>query len=151
MNVDQIRHQLAYSTWASRRLVAVVETLPEEQRQKEVGVSHKSIAGTLGHIHFGDRIWLSRILPNVDLNSWEEVQEKWSAWASGLNADNLLQDIEYKDTRGNSHSTPAWQIVLHVVNHATLHRGQVMSLLRQSGIAPPQIDLITYYRENNVK
>jgi uncharacterized damage-inducible protein DinB len=43
--------------------------------------------------------------------------------------------------------TPACQIVLHVVNHATLHRGQVMGMLRQMGTAPPNNDLMNYYRE----
>ena len=39
------------------------------------------------------------------------------------------------------------QVVLHVVNHATLHRGQVMGLFRQAGVKPPATDLIFYYRE----
>jgi uncharacterized damage-inducible protein DinB len=41
----------------------------------------------------------------------------------------------------------AWQIILHVVNHATLHRGQAMGILRQMGIAPPQTDLMNFYSE----
>ena len=48
--------------------------------------------------------------------------------------------------KGDPFETPLWQIVLHVVNHATLHRGQVMAMLRQLGIPPPPTDLISYYR-----
>ena len=36
---------------------------------------------------------------------------------------------------------------MHVVNHATLHRGQAMGMLRQMGIEPPHTDLLYYYRE----
>ena len=41
-----------------------------------------------------------------------------------------------------------WHMLQHVVNHATYHRGQVTTLLRQLGAAPPKsMDLIAYYRE----
>ena len=152
MNVEQIRHHLAYSKWASRRLLDAVEAMPSEEQQKDVGVAHKSVTGTLDHIFFGDLVWLNRIKGTDDTKmSWRDVQDGWDAWAANVTADELLKEIEYKDLRGAPRYSPVWQMVLHVVNHATLHRGQVMSLLRQSGIAPPQIDLITYYRENNVK
>ena len=48
---------------------------------------------------------------------------------------------------GKQYESPVWQIVLHVVNHATLHRGQVVAMLRQLGMTPPGTDLIYYYRE----
>ena len=48
---------------------------------------------------------------------------------------------------GKTARTPAWQIVMHVVNHATLHRGQAMGMLRQMGMAPPHTDLMMFYRE----
>jgi uncharacterized damage-inducible protein DinB len=40
-----------------------------------------------------------------------------------------------------------WQIVTHVVNHATLHRGQIVAMLRQLGAKPPATDILWYYRE----
>jgi uncharacterized damage-inducible protein DinB len=46
--------------------------------------------------------------------------------------------------------SPIWQIVLHLVNHATLHRGQVMAMLRQLGAVPPPTDLMVYYREQKI-
>jgi uncharacterized damage-inducible protein DinB len=56
--------------------------------------------------------------------------------------------VEYKSiSDGKMARTPAWQIVLHVVNHATLHRGQVVGMLRQMGIAPPHTDLMFFYWE----
>jgi uncharacterized damage-inducible protein DinB len=48
---------------------------------------------------------------------------------------------------GTPFESPVWQIVSHVVNHATLHRGQVVAMLRQLGAKPPATDLIFYYRE----
>lgn len=152
MTVEEIRSHLAYSTWASRKLVAAAEALTEEQQNRDFGVSHKSLKGTLDHIHFADRIWLTRILPSEDpAMPWPAVHDKWQEWAAALKPEDLDQSIQYKDLRGNQHSTPLAPIVMHVVNHATLHRGQAMSLLRELGVAPPPTDLIFYYREMMTK
>jgi len=48
---------------------------------------------------------------------------------------------------GSPGETPASQLVLHVVNHATLHRGQVVGMLRQLGVKPPNTDFFFYLRE----
>jgi uncharacterized damage-inducible protein DinB len=53
--------------------------------------------------------------------------------------------VAFKRGNGAESGAPVWQIVLHVVNHGTLHRGQVMGMLRQLGVAPPPTDLIRYY------
>jgi uncharacterized damage-inducible protein DinB len=68
-----------------------------------------------------------------------------------LTHQDIVRMIDYQDLKGNPHRTPIWQIALHVVNHATLHRGQAMSLLRQLGVPPPPTDLIFYYREIKAK
>jgi uncharacterized damage-inducible protein DinB len=58
----------------------------------------------------------------------------------------FLHEVSYRDLKGNPWRTPLWQIVLHVVNHATHHRGQAAGFLRALGHAPPPLDLIAYYR-----
>jgi uncharacterized damage-inducible protein DinB len=83
--------------------------------------------------------------------AWPRIQKGWEEWAAAVTPEELVRVVDYKDLKGNPHSTPVWQIALHVVNHATLHRGQAMSLLRQLGVAPPPTDLIFYYREINAK
>ena len=64
-----------------------------------------------------------------------------------LTDDSLAGICAYQDTRGNSYSSPLWQIVLHVVNHGTHHRGQVSGFLRTMGKVPPPLDLMAFYRE----
>jgi uncharacterized damage-inducible protein DinB len=157
MTPEDLRLHISYSGWASRRLLDAALALSEEDQRREFGVSHKSLIGTLEHIFFADRIWFARTVdPNVlegDQSlavAWPRLQKRWEEWASALTPEDLLRVVDYTDMRGNLHSTPVWQILLHVVNHATLHRGQVMSLLRQLGVAPPATDLIFYYREIKV-
>jgi uncharacterized damage-inducible protein DinB len=158
MTPEDIRLHISYSGWASRRLLDAALALPEEQQRREFGVSHKSLLGTLEHIFFADRIWFARTVDPSVLESeetlsiaWPLLQKRWEHWAAALTPEEIMRVVDYKDLKGTSHSTPVWQIALHVVNHATLHRGQAMSLLRQSGVAPPPTDLIFYYREIKVK
>lgn len=56
------------------------------------------------------------------------------------------QVIAYRDTKGNPYASPVWQILLHLTNHGTYHRGQVSNMLRQLGRTPAPQDLIVYYR-----
>ena len=158
MTVEEIRLHIFYSGWASRKLLDAALALSEEEQQREFGVSHKSLIGTLEHIFRGDRIWFSRVVDPTVLEAnetlaiaWPQIQKRWEDWAAALTDQEIARDVDYTDLKGNQHCTPVWQIALHVVNHATLHRGQAMSLLRQLGVAPPPTDLIFYYREIKVK
>jgi uncharacterized damage-inducible protein DinB len=154
MTAAELRNHVRYSTWASRRLLDAVLTLPSEQQTRDLGSSHKGVLDTLAHIHFGDRIWLTRIHGEqyqppsdpIDVD-WPRVQNAWEQWSDALSDDDVMRMVAYKDLKGNPYVTPVWQICLHVVNHATLHRGQVMAMLRQLGVPPPPTDLIFYYRE----
>jgi len=56
--------------------------------------------------------------------------------------------IEYRLLNGTPGATPFWQMLQHVVNHGSYHRGQVTTLLRQLGAPPPEsLDLFTFYRQ----
>jgi uncharacterized damage-inducible protein DinB len=161
MTAREVQTHITYSSWASRKLLDAALALSEEDQRRELGVSHKSLRGTLEHIFFADRIWFARTVdPGVItggfadfpagetlVTAWPKLMTLWEEWAASLSDNDLLRVVAYKDLKGNPYTTPVWQIVLHVVNHATLHRGQAMSLLRQLGVAPPPTDLIFYYRE----
>ena len=154
MTAREARRHLRYSAWASRRVLDAVMALSEEERRRDRGASHGGLLGTLDHILFGDRVWIARMLGTPIEPSgepieveWPAVQKRWDDWARSVTDGDLARVIDYKDLRGATRQSGAFEIVMHVVNHATLHRGQVMSMLRQLGIAPPQTDLITFYRE----
>lgn len=150
---------IRYSGWASRKLMDAARALPQEDLHRPLGVSHNSIAHTLGHIYLADRIWCSRVvdptLPFVKEVFWEElqthwpiIQQKWENWAGQIDEAGLRGKIAYQSMLdGSRYENPVSHLVLHVVNHATLHRGQVMGMLRQVGVKPPATDLLFYYRE----
>jgi uncharacterized damage-inducible protein DinB len=159
MTTDEIRTHLKYSTWASQRLLAAAKKLSPEDLVKNVGASHGSILGTLSHIHFADRIWYSRVVdPNEPViresdwatleTEWPAIQRKWEAWAEGLQDTDLGRMVACKSMDGIPYQVAAEKTVMHLVNHDSLHRGQVMAMIRQLGIAPPPTDLMMYYRES---
>jgi uncharacterized damage-inducible protein DinB len=160
LSVHGLQDMLAYSAWASRRLVDAAAQLPAEQLTRDFGTADKSVLGTLVHTFAADRIWFWRIEGNVPArfigdedyqlavlqNDWPRLQEKWRQWAAGLSDEAAAGDLHYRDVRGNQWHQPIWQVVLHVVNHGTHHRGQAAGFLRSMGVAPPALDLTAYYR-----
>lgn len=86
-------------------------------------------------------------LPTLE-REWSDIQGKWEAWAERASDADLARVVAYKSLDGKlSSESVVAEVVLHVVNHATLHRGQAVGMIRQLGIAPPVTDLMMYYRE----
>jgi len=156
---------MRYSAWASARLVEAAGTLSEEKRTRDFQTADHSVLGTLVHVYAADRIWLNRVRGtpratfidpedhSIDVlqNDWPEICAGWRKLLEAETDESALRKVAYKDLRGNSHETPLWQIVLHVVNHASHHRGQVSGMIRSMGHTPPALDLILYYREGASK
>ena len=153
MTADEACSHIRYSTWASHRLLDAALKLDAEQLHRDMSVAHKSVHDTLGHVLMADRTWLSRVLGEpiepagaIEVE-WPQVRARWEALADGWNDADLARVITYTNSSGATNTFTLREIVLHVVNHATLHRGQVMAMFRQLGIAPPPTDLIMYFRE----
>jgi uncharacterized damage-inducible protein DinB len=67
-------------------------------------------------------------------------------WADGLSENDWAREMSYTTLAGVPYRTPLWQMVLHVVNHGSHHRGQITNMLRQLGVKPANLDLIAFYR-----
>lgn len=150
-----------FAAWAAARLVGAAAKLSEEELTRDFKHADKSVLGTLVHTFAADRVWLARVRGQVpgrfldparDMHlpvlqsDWPAVYAGWTEYLKMQTNESLLQRISYKDLKGNPWETPLWQIVLHVVNHGSHHRGQVSAMLRAMGHAPPDVDLIYYYR-----
>jgi uncharacterized damage-inducible protein DinB len=161
INADVLRTHLDYSSWASSKLVSAAGTLTPEELTRDFGTADRSVLGTLVHVYAADRVWLRRIQGNpparfidpekdvrldVLLDDWPRLLGEWRNWAAGLTDEAAGARVQYKDLKGNAYETAFWQIVLHVVNHGTHHRGQVSGFLRAMGHTPPPLDLMAYYR-----
>jgi len=161
MSALALQEHLAYTVWASARLLSAAEELSERELAHDFKTADRSIVGTLAHIFAADRVWLGRIkqrppsafiLPEeknlaVLQEQWPGLHAAWIQWAADLTDHSAQSILSYQDLKGNPWTQPTWQEVLHVVNHATHHRGQVSGFLRALGRTPPSLDLIAFYRE----
>ena len=155
---DVARTHLAYTEWATARVIGAAHELAPEELIRDFGTADRSVLGTLTHVFGADRVWLARIqggaqewpreygLEELE-KDWREVYRRWREWAGGLDETAIAARISYHDLKGNAWVSPVWQIVLHVVNHGTHHRGQVAGFLRAMGKTPPPLDLIAFYRQ----
>ena len=162
MNAQDLQTMLDYHYWARDRLLAAVETLTSEQYTRDLGNSFKSIRDTMTHIYAAEWAWYERwqgrsptaLLPAdqfPDLASlrrtWSEHEAKMRAFVAELGEGSTDRIIEYKLLSGHAGASPIWQMLQHVVNHASYHRGQVTTMLRQIGAAPAKpMDMIAFYR-----
>jgi len=164
MNISEIRHLFAYTEWANGLVLDAAEKLTKEQLLRDVQISHISILGTLQHMAGAEWIWLERwkghsptgqgaweqwTVARCDnlqqlRNSWRLVSEDRRAYLAGLSDADLPRDLRFTRLNGESYSLPLIEQMQHVVNHATLHRGQVVGMIRQLGITPPATDLLFY-------
>jgi uncharacterized damage-inducible protein DinB len=167
MTVAEIRHLFTYTEWANERVLSAADKLPPEALLRDVGISYKSILGTLLHMAGAEWIWLERwngnspVGPDVwagwtpaDARSLQQVREKWepivrrrNEYLDTISDADLARELGYRRFTGEPFSLPLVQQMQHVVNHATLHRGQVVGMIRQLGVVPPTTDLLFYLME----
>jgi uncharacterized damage-inducible protein DinB len=156
-----VRNHIDYNAWASSRLLEAAAQLSPEELQRDFGTADKGIQGTLTHLFRAERIWLRRILEGIPaipfalpgdeqwaalIVEWPKLHRQWQDWARGLSATDVEEMLAYTDLENNPWKQPVWQVVLHLVNHSTHHRGQVAGFLRASGHIPPPLDFIAYMR-----
>jgi uncharacterized damage-inducible protein DinB len=156
-----LRQHVEYSIWANVRLLEAATMLSPDELTRDFGTADRSVVGTLAHIFGAERIWLARVQQRTAPQSvsdhdrrldtlsteWVALFEQWRDWAASLCDDETDRALEYSDTRGRPWRNSLSDIVLHVVNHSTHHRGQVSGFLRALGRVPPPLDLIAFVRE----
>ena len=152
-NVASIgRMQLRYHLWATDQVFAAIEQLAPDALLANHGTSFGSIHGTLLHIYQADSVWFSRLsgdkqarlaefTASTELSAfkqeWARLLNQIVDWAENYPASDWSLPIEYFNSQGKKFETPVWQVVLHMVNHATGHMGQVMGILRQAASLRP--------------
>ena len=159
MDLKSILFLYQYNCWANSRILEVASVLTPEQFSEDLGISHRSIQGTLAHILGAEWIWLKRCegtsprsLPAVqDFPSVKaltagrlELEKDYNRYLENLTDRSLDKVIRYTNIKGEEWAYPLGQILQHVWNHSTYHRGQVTSSLRQLGVSAVETDLLVF-------
>ena len=162
MNLETVRLLYDYNAWANHRMLDACGALSDEQFTRDLGSSFRSARDTLVHIMEVEWLWLERwhgrsptgLAPPEQYPNLAEIRARWAEierdlmqFVGGLLSAELEHVHDYRTTRGTPTSNPLWQMLQHLANHGTYHRGQVTTMLRQLGTTPTATDLILFYRE----
>jgi uncharacterized damage-inducible protein DinB len=140
-----------YNRWMNQKLYAACAGLPDEDRKRDCGAFFKSIHGSLNHILWGDRAWLSRFngktydTKPIGIDLYADFAELRAAraamdreileWAAGVTMQWFNEPMTWTSRLYNITQThPRWVLVTQMFNHEMHHRGQITTLLSQRGI-----------------
>ncbi|MFZ4552438.1 MAG: DinB family protein [Aquabacterium sp.] len=170
MSAAYFSHLASYNQWMNRKLYNAAAVLSDEQLHADKGAFFHSIFGTLNHLVVADVLWLKRIaahpagftslagmaviplpaaldqplcasLPDLtDLRA--SLDEMLHAFCAEVTTECLDAPFDYASTKGVKGRKRLGEVLLHVFNHQTHHRGQVTTLLSQMGIDIGATDLI---------
>ncbi len=164
MELELIRGIWGYHWWANRKLFDEATSLGEEAATKESGrqFSFPTLKGTLARIYGADRIWLarwkgespSRLHGDADVSSLADLRTRWDAleaeqraFVASLGTADLKRTIDYKSTNGKPYAEPLWQLLQHVVNHATHHRSEIATMVTMTKGSSVFTDMVLFYRQ----
>ncbi len=153
----------AYNQWANRLLLTTIASLAPEQQQAEVRSSFPGVYKTALHMLDAASIWWQRMklqekieVPSHTFNGDMEAlraqlqqQDKlWADWVAAANEAALQHEFIYYNLKKERFKQPVYQMLLHLFNHNTYHRGQLVTILRQLDIEKiPQTDFIVWSRK----
>ncbi len=148
-----------YNDWANARLLACAAELPDDAWSRDLGGAFPTMLGLLAHMVGAERVWLIRFKgetpkgrpawvadPNLPVlrAALEEVESERTAFLRTLTEEELARPISYTLMDGSGGTLPLATLLLHTANHSTYHRGQLASMLRRMGEAPPSTDLLLF-------
>jgi uncharacterized damage-inducible protein DinB len=162
MTTGEARELFGYGSWANARMFGAAEALPQEQLGAVAASSFPSVRATLSHIVGAEWVWLRRWLGEspTSVPAWTgksslaelkaelaAVEAERASFLARLTDADLEGVVSYRAMDGQAFSNPLAQLMRHVVNHSTYHRGQLATQLRQLGHTPPSTDLTRFLRE----
>ncbi|MGV3656392.1 MAG: DinB family protein [Chitinophagaceae bacterium] len=153
----------AYHLWASQQLLDVIQPLPQELKDQNIVSSFGSISNTLRHMWDAESIWWQRMKLQEQIvrpsdtfsGSFDELSaalmaqgKLWHEWIMSAQEYMLDHEFIYYNSKKEKFKQAVYQVLLHLFNHATYHRGQLVTMLRQLGVTNiPPTDFIVWSRK----
>ena len=145
---DLLRQMAVYNYWANQKLTGFVTGLPEEETVSTVASSFNSLQQTILHIWDAESGWWQRhrlqeriLLPSrtfsgntgAAIQGLLEQSRQWEEWVKSAAVISLDHVIQFYTSKREPVKLKTSQLLLHLFNHSTYHRGQVITILHQLG------------------
>lgn len=160
---ELLKQYAAYNIWASQKILDIILALPEEKQLAEVPSSFASLFKTVLHMLDAESIWWQRmklqeriVVPSESFTgSMQELastllqqSRQWEEWVASASDLSLEHVFQYYNNKKEHFKMPVYQMIHHVFNHGTYHRGQLINMLRQLGVEKlPQTDFSLWSRK----
>jgi uncharacterized damage-inducible protein DinB len=158
---DLLQQMARYNIWANKQFIDILLKMNDEILDKEINSSFPSIRATIYHMWSAEDIWLQRLLlveqpvwaQSVFEGSFKEAVNKWQETSKALlafverqyNDDAFRHVLQYYNLKKVSFKLPVYVVLMQVFNHATYHRGQLVTMMRQAEIKKiPGTDFHTF-------
>ena len=159
---DTARMLARYNAWANREIFDAVAALPTDEATKQRATLFKNMVHTLNHNYVIDRIWQAHLEgrehgygarntpdhPPLDelWRAQQEIDAWYVAWADAQTDASLAERLTVTLIGGNRTAMTRGEMLLHVINHTSYHRGFVGDLFYQVPARPPTTDLPVYLK-----
>jgi uncharacterized damage-inducible protein DinB len=163
MTPQTVRMMTRYNAWANRLIFDAVAALPAGEATKERQTLFKNMVNTLNHLYVVDLVWQAHLqgrehgIPALKTVLHPELADLWRAQAEidgwyvaygdSLDQPALDQKVDFTLIGGNRGTMRRGEILLHVVNHTSYHRGWVADMFFEVPRHPPTTDLPVFLRE----
>ena len=157
-----LQQYAAYNTWANRRILETAALLSNEQINNEIVSSFPSVYKTVLHLMEVENVWWQRLQlveqttpPGWFTGDFTELSKKlidlsqqWESWVQNANEANINHVFAWYNLKKEYFKEPVHKVLLHLFNHQTLHRGQLITMFRQLGLDKiPPTDFIVFARK----
>jgi uncharacterized damage-inducible protein DinB len=158
-----LKDYAAYNAWANQTLADAILEMDEHTHQQIVKSSFPNLYATILHMWDAESIWWQRmeghaqlLIPSREFNpAMKEAingllnqSREWSNWMNRVTEEQLQKEFSYKNLKGEAFTSGVWQVVHHIFNHGTYHRGQLVTMMRELGVTEiPSTDFILWCRK----
>lgn len=158
-----LQQYAAYNIWANQRILDCINNLSDDQIDREIASSFSSIKKTVLHMWDAESIWWQRLKLSEKISrfseeftgSFAELVKKldqqsteWKDWVDNATDVQLQHVFAYQNTKKEQFKQPVYEMLLHLFNHGTYHRGQLVTMLRQLGVEKiPSTDVMVFCRK----
>ena len=137
-----------YNIWANNITLSWLNRISDDQWKAPIISSFNSVEETVLHLAGAEKLWLDRLHKVTDLvplvktfkgdrnellKIWSDASNDLKMFVDAFDENELKTLLKFKRLNGVEYIQPYYQVLAHIFNHSTYHRGQLVTMLRQTG------------------
>jgi uncharacterized damage-inducible protein DinB len=157
-----LREMCEYLRWSDQQSLLSARTVRDDDYYKELGISVGSVHKLLVHCMAAEWLWLCRfrgesptkVEDHADYPTRMNLEQRWPLvhaalidFVGRMTPQQMGNPVTYHDTKGNAHTLPLRDMILHLIDHGSYHRGQLATMIKKAGGTPANISFRTWALE----